>query len=353
MLYHQADAKPSVSGYQQNASYDSLFPMRERGNMMESGVGASSSNEVAPQQISGHQQVDNVIWKTEHTARRRLFFSIHGSLCDLEARDCHWVCTNEWAIQYRPHGSKRYAKRIGNVDKALIQAVFVRWIDNTLDKPIMLCSDELKGNCYSNKQGLRGLLTCPARKKLHFGRKGMRVYYADDTFNDPVMRQHGDLTEEDLECPLNRGFAPDGSEYKYFAVPRNHPIGWLIMRNSQKGRGTAAGYTVGRNTPKQSFHVPIDEEGCMRVSPEFFQMAYKAYKEKVINMVKFNKMRGLDLSIACPDGSFADNQYLEDFCDDNDAELAAVKSSCRNVTGEIEVVFRLAGHGLVGSAGAN
>jgi len=339
MLY-QDNAQPAVSGYQQSTDPEQLFPTQQ-----------SASSSGAPQQIGGHQAPNQVIWSTEHTARRRLFFSIRGSLCELESRAAHWECTNEWAIQYRPHGSKRLAKRIGNADKALIQAVFINWIDNTFDKPIMLCSEQLKGNCYSNKPGLRGLITCPARKKLHFP-KGKRVYYADDTFNDPVMRQHGDLTEADLECPLNEGFAQDGTKYKYFAVPRNHPIGWLILRNSQKGRGTAAAYTVGRNRPGQSYHVPIDEEGCLRVSPDFFQSAYQAYKKKVLNVIKFNKMRGLDLKIACPDGSFSDNSYLEDLCDDDDAELAAVKSSCRSVTGQIEVVYRLAGHGLVGSAGS-
>lgn len=337
---------PNVQGYVGSSSATSSSPAKDA--FAQENVGCNPAAAPTPEQARSH-----VIWSTETTARRRFFFSIGGSLFDLANGQCRWMLTNEHAAQYRPHGSKRCSERKGDVDKALIQAVYIRWMDNGFDKPVMLCSDELRGNCYSNERGIRGLQPCPARKALKFGKKGYRVYYADSTFNNPIMRQHGDLKESDLACPLNESPRGDGTYYKYYSVHRNHPMGWVLINNSNIVRGAAAKYTVGRNAPNQRPNdVPVDEDGNLRVPPDFFAAAYEAYKTNVLNVIRFNKMRGLDLYLASPDGNAASDCYLEDLCGDP-AELDAVKGSCRYVTGEIEVVYRLAGHGLVGAGGKN
>lgn len=327
-MFHQ-QAAPATSGYEAASSTESAQ------------IGAPQSEQC------GDSQANQMIWSTENTARRRVFFSIRGNLCDLEAGNNMWKFTNEWAIAYRKHEDQRGAPRVGNVDRALIQAVFVNWVSNTFDKPVAVCSKELKGNCYSNKKNMRAIITCPARKCLHFP-KGKRVYFADSTFNDPMMRQHGDLTKKDLKCKMNYGYDQSGQMYPYYVVPRNHPIGWLITRNSRDVTGDPMSYTVGRNTATVRHTVPLDDENCFRVAPEFWTQAYESYKKKVLDVVNFNKMRGLDLFLACPDGSFTSDDYIEDMCGDT-ADLDALKKSCRSVTGEIEIVYRLAGHGLVGS----
>jgi len=308
-------------------------------NNSSSSSSSSSSNIQQQQadQIQGGLGIVRQMHDEAYIATRRYTMKIDGSPVAFASRQKLPVCPlgSTHGIQYRSD-TIRGSTRRGNVKKGIVLSAKILHLTNDFCFPILVCCDQLRSNLYTNDPKQRGIVYIPAGKTV----RNLDFYHPDTRIYSPIMQTYGDLKKSHLDADqltLNGGKL-------YHAVEIGSPVANVIWRNSKNQDQNNGTYEIG---PTNQFAVIENTATNKLFTPKaIFEKAVGALHNKVIKQMPYINMSGITFYIARANCGWLETGALAKF---SSQIVTKVLRTSGGVYGEVQLKYRLAGHGSLKS----
>lgn len=295
----------------------------------------------------GRKMMDpHSIHQNEHTAVRRIVVTLKFSAAQAHSSP-QAACTvvdNPHAIKYRPGDSDYGAERIGDTSHALLFDVRLLQMRNQHNFDVIVGSKTLAGgNLYCAGGQQRGFaLVMGGGNTVSYGRKGKRIYFPTRNLYSSVVHQYGELSHKHLEAQSVQNTNEAGETIVYRVVPIGTALALCIESNSAKH-----GFTIGAGGGCDVIRMPT---GHLWTPDNIYQKARNALEKKVIQRQPYVNLGKLDFYCFRPNSPWLNKDGLSLLAGSNVALCERELKSTGTVTLELELKYRLRGHGRIGSA---
>lgn len=279
----------------------------------------------------------------EHTATRRHLVVISFSPMEAEATPSATtvVCGDDYAHMYRPGDSQHGDTRIGNPERALVFSARVMWVKNEFTFPVTVGSKALAyGNVYVTGESKRGLVSVPGTTCLQYGAEGLRVYYPTRNLYSKTVHAHGDLQSQHLDVPSVPDVDKHGNATRFYMVKIGSALAECLEKNQEN-----KGFTIG---PTNEFDIVRLPTGQLYTPEHLYAKARDALQKKVIQRLPYVDLRALDFYCFRP-GGWNSTRYMSLMAGSNTHLCNRERESTGTVSMEIQLTYRLVGHGKIGT----
>ena len=264
---------------------------------------------------------------TNTLTTRRFHFDIDGSPNDFHNgnKEPTFRLSNKHAIQYSI-GSERGAKRTGDPTKAIILGARIVSAKNNYPFDVMICSD-LKSNLYTNT-GQRGISIVHSDETVH----DKPFYHASENIYNPIVSTYSNIKQENLLAPQIS--VPKRGQMRL--VETASYLGDVVKLNSK-----TQDYTIG---PTNKFDIIDGGIGHLYTPEHVYLEAVSALDNQVIKQMPYHSLLGLEFNLVRPGTNWVGDSGLTKYNNNSSIKSQILKTSS-NVSGEIEITYRLEGNG--------
>ena len=324
---------------QQDLSVNSQWPMSRAGYPGETDYPVTTTDNGYNQQVqqstgpSIASDQNSSINSTDHMCRRRYYFSINASLAALNAAPSkgQFKLTNEYGMKYRPNNSQQGGDRKGDPNHAVIFSAKLLWAKNDLNTDVMVGSNIMKGNCYSNVTKQRGFIVIPANNMINYG-KGLSIHFPHRDVFGKIMATYADLTEDAIKA--NGPYKDERTGVPHWMVKTGTPIAEILHINQNNEDSP---YNL------QNMLMPND---YYWVNEHYYNGARDTLRNDVLKKLPWKPMKNMEINIS----RAGSENWINAESSDVDIRAKAYQQSLNTpgtISGIIEIAYRLHGHGMM------